>query len=141
MSFRVILLTSLCATVALVACADEGLEGELRSRLEGFFEATLNADVEALSDYISDSCLEKAALLELVGAAPVFESADVRLPEGAFSFDVGGGVAVAKRLRDSQPLLDNGETLEDDPSNDTPLKLVEEAGVWRVENCGAYVSE
>ncbi len=129
------------AAALLVACNVDNTEKQLQARLEGFFEAVLEGDAAALGDYISDSCAKKAEFLESVGAAPVFESADVRLPEGAFSFDVGGGVAVAKRVRDSQPLLVNGETLEDDPSNDTPLKLVEEAGVWRVENCGAYVSE
>ena len=104
-------------------------------------EAVLSGDATALDDYVSDSCPEKAEFLELVGAAPVFEAADVWLPEGAFSFDIEGPVAVAKRIQDSQPLLVNGEQLTDDPSNDIPLKLVEEDGIWRVENCGAYVSE
>ena len=107
----------------------------------GFFEATLTGDAAALDDYISDSCSQKDEFLESVGAAPVFETADVWLPEGAFSFDIEGAVAVAKRIQDSQPLLVNGEPLEDDPSNDIPLKLVEERGVWRVENCGEYVSD
>ncbi len=141
MNVRIIVLTILCASVVLVACANEGFEGELRSRLEGFLEATLNGDVVALDDYISDTCPAKAAFLELVGAAPAFEDAEVRVPEGAFSFDLDDGVAVAKRIQDSQPLLVNGEPLEDDPSNDIPLKLVEERGVWRVEYCGEYVSD
>ena len=130
-----------CVAVFLVACAAGSVESDLLGRVEGFFEAVLTGDAAALDDYISDSCREKAEFLESVGAAPAFETADVRLPEGSFSFDLGGGVVVAKRVRDSQPLLLNGEPLEDDPSNDIPLKLVEEAGVWRVENCGAYVSE
>ena len=141
MSVRIIILTSLCATALLVACADDSLEGELRSRVGGFLGAVLSGDAATLDDYVSESCSKKAEFLESVGAAPVFEAADVRLPEGAFSFDIEGPVAVAKRIQDSQPLLLNGEPLEDDPSNDIPLKLVEEDGVWRVENCGAYVSD
>lgn len=126
----------------LTACGGLSTEDELRSRLEGFLEAVLTGDATSLDDYISDICQEKTAFLESVGdAAPAFEAADVRLPKGAFSFDIEGPVAVAKRIQDSQPLLVNGEPLEDDPSNDAPLKLVEEDGVWRVENCGAYVSQ
>ncbi|MCH8008306.1 MAG: hypothetical protein IIC91_05520 [Chloroflexi bacterium] len=113
--------------------------GQLRSRLEGFFEAVLTGDATSLDDYVSDSCLEKAEFLELVGEAPAFEDAEVVVPEGAFSFDVDGDVTVAKRSLGSVPVLLEGEPFEDDPSNDTPLKLVREDGVWRVENCEAYV--
>lgn len=31
--------------------------------------------------------------------------------------------------------------LEDDPSNDIPLKYALEGGVWRLENSDAYVSD
>lgn len=128
-------------TCTLLACAGGSVEGDLRTRLEGFFEATLNGDVEALDDYVSNSCPEKAEFLELVGTAPAFDDAEVVVPDGAFSFDVEDRVAVATRSFRSLPLLVNGKPLRDDPSNDVPLKFVHEDGVWRVENCGAYVSE
>ncbi|MCI0776536.1 MAG: hypothetical protein J4N95_00015 [Chloroflexi bacterium] len=121
----------------LTACGGLSTEDELRIRLEGFFEATLNGDVIALDDYVSDSCPEKAEFLELVGTTSAFEDAEVVVPDGAFTLDVEDGVAIAKR---SLPLLVNGKPLRDDPSNDVPIKLVHEDGVWRVENCGDYVS-
>jgi hypothetical protein len=104
------------------------VENDLRSRLEGFFEATLTGDAASLDDYISDSCPEKAEFLVAVGEAPAFEDAEVAVPDGAFSFELADGVAVGKRIRDSQPILLNGEPLEDDQSNNTPLKLVEVFG-------------
>ena len=115
------------------------MEDELRGRLEGFFEAVLTGDATSLDDYVSDSCAEKAEFLELVSTEPAFETAEVEVPDGAFSFDIESGVAVDSRSFRSLPLLVNGKPLRDDPSNDVPLKLVQEDGVWRVENCEAYV--
>ncbi len=100
----------------------------------------LTGDAKALDDYVSDSCPEKAEFLELVSTEPALEIAEVVVPDGAFSFDVESGVAVANRSFRSLPLLVNGKPLGDDPSNDAPLKLVRERNVWRVENCNAYVS-
>ncbi len=94
----------------------------------------------ALDDYISDKCAEKAEFLELVSTKPAFEDAEVKVPDGAFVFDIESGVAVANRSFRSLPLLVNGKPARDDPSNDVPLKFVREDGVWRVENCGAHVS-
>ena len=116
-------------------------ESDLLDRIEGFFEATLNGDEVALDDFVSDSCPEKATFLEKISAAAAFDDAEVEVPDGAFSFDVEDGVVVAKRSLASQPVLVNGEPLEDDPFNAVPLKLVDEDGIWRVENCGAYVSD
>ncbi len=129
------------AVFVTVACGTDSTRDQLRSRVDGFLEAVLNSDVAALDDYVSDGCAKKAEFLELIGASPAFESVDITVPEGSFSFDVSSGVAVAKRIQDSQPLLLNDEILEDDPSNDIPLKLVDEGGVWRVVNCDAYVPE
>ena len=123
------------------ACGGPTTEDDLRSRLEGFFESVLTGDAMSLNDYVSDSCAEKAEFLELVSEAPAIEDAEVEVPDGAFSFDVENGVAVAIRSFRSLPLLVNGKPLRDDPSNDVPLKFVLEDGVWRVENCGAYVSD
>ena len=125
----------------LTACGGPSTEDELRGRLEGFFEAVLTGDATSLDDYVSDSCAEKAEFLELVGAEAAFEDAEVEVPDGAFSFDIESGVAVANRSFRSLPLLVNGKPLQDDPSNDVPLKFVHEDGVWRVENCGAYVAQ
>ena len=121
----------------LTACGGSSTEDELRSRLEGFFEAVLTGDAPSLDDYVSDSCAEKAEFLAAVSAEPAVEDAEVEVPDGAFSFDVESGVAVANRSFRSLPLLVNGKPLRDDPSNDVPLKFVQEDGVWRVENCGA----
>ncbi len=123
----------------LTACGGPSTEDELRGRLEGFFEAVLTGDATSLGDYVSDSCPEKAEFLAAVSTEPAFEDAEVVVPDGAFSFDVEGGVAVASRSFRSVPLLVNGKPWRDDPSNDVPLKFVHEDGVWRVENCGAYV--
>lgn len=127
------------AVIALLAgCAGQSTEDELRGRLEGLFEAVLTGDAASLGDYVSDSCPAKAEFLEAVSEAASYEDAEVDVPEGAFSFDVEGAVAVAKRSQDSEAVLVNGQPLVDDPANDTPLKLVREGGAWRVENCGAY---
>ncbi len=131
---------SLCAAAFCAACTGDNVEDELRARLEGFFEAVLTGDATSLDDYVSDSCPEKEEFLELVSTEPAFEDAEVEVPDGAFSFDVECGVAVAIRSFRSLPLLVNGKPLGDDPSNDAPLKLVRERNVWRVENCAAYVS-
>ncbi len=133
---------SLCLLVlvwVVTACAGSGTEDELRSRLEGFFEAVLTGDATSLDDYVSESCPEKAEFMELVSVEATLDEAEVEVPDGAFSFDVESDVAVAKRSFRSLPLLVNGKPRRDDPSNDVPLKLVDEDGVWRVENCGAYV--
>ena len=135
------LLCLLVFTWLLTACAGPSTEDELRGRLEGFFEAVLTGDAASLDDYVSDSCAQKAEFLELVSEAPAIEDAEVEVPDGAFSFDVENGVAVANRSFRSLPLLVNGKPLRDDPSNDVPLKFVHEDGVWRVENCGAYVAQ
>ena len=129
--------------VLATACAGGAdPEDELRSRLEGFFEATLNGDVAALEDFVSDQCPQKAAFLEQTGALRVLEPVDVTLPEGTLLFDFGeGGVAVAKRAREGPPLLINGTPLPDDPSNDVPLKLEREDGIWRVVNCDAFLPD
>ena len=95
----------------------------------------------SLNDYVSDSCAEKTEFLELVSTAPAFEDAEVNVPEGAFSFDVEDGVAVARRSFRSLPLLVNGKPLRDDPSNDVPIKFFLEDGAWRVANCGAYLAD
>ena len=125
----------------LTACGGPSTEDELRGRLEGFFEAVLTGDAMSLDDYVSDSCPEKAEFLAAVSAETAFEGAEVEVPDGAFLFDVESGVAVANRSFRSLPLLVNGKPRRDDPSNDIPLKLVEEGGVWRVVNCDAYVTE
>ena len=129
--------------VLAAACAGAAdPEDELRSRLEGFFEATLNGDVAVLDEYVSDQCPQKAAFLEQTGALRVLEPVDVILPEGTFLFDFAeSDVAVAKRARAGPPLLINGTPVPDDPSDDVPLKLEREDGIWRVVNCDAFVPD
>ncbi len=138
--FMRVLLGFLVLSAFLAGCGGQSTEDKLRGRLEGFFEAVLTGDAASLDNYISDSCPQKAEFLELASEAPAFGDVEVEVPEGSFLFDVEGHVAVAKRSRNTQSVLVNGEPFEDDPSNDVPLKLVEEDGVWRVENCGAFVS-
>lgn len=132
------LLCLLAATWLRTACGGQNTEAELRGRLEGFFEAVLTGDAASLDDFVSDSCAEKAEFLRAASEAPAFEEAEVEVPTGAFSFDIEGDVAVAKRSAGSEPVLIDGEPLEDDPTNDVPLKLVEDDGVWRVEDYLAY---
>ncbi len=73
-------------------------EDELRSRVEELFEATLNGDLAALDDLVSDRCTAKAEFLEEAGGLGMLEPVEVVLPEGTLLFDFGeGGVAVAKR--------------------------------------------
>ena len=129
--------------VLAAACAGGAdPEDELRSRLEGFFEATLNGDVAALEDFVSDQCPKKAAFLEQTEALRVLEPVDLTLPEGTFLFDFDeDDVAVAKRARGGPPLLINGAPFPDDPSDDVPLKLEREDGIWRVVNCDAFVPD
>ena len=135
-----LLLATLGAAVFVVACANGGAEDQLRLRLEGFFEATLNGDVAALDDYVSDACEQKTEFLENAQVLRILEEVDVVVPEGAMLFDFGeGNVAVAKRALDGPPVLIDGMPSEDDPSNDVPLKLAREDGVWRVVNCDAYL--
>lgn len=139
---RIILKGAILCVLAAACAGAADPEDELRSRLEGFFEATLNGDVAALEDFVSDQCPRKALFLEQAGALRVLEPVDVTLPEGTLLFDFGGGgVAVAKRARGGPPLLINDTPLPDDPSNDVPLKLERKDGVWRVVNCDAFVPD
>lgn len=140
---RSLLMTTLAAAALLMACAGTASQDHLRGRLEGFFEATLNGDVAALDDYVSDACDQKAEFLKSAEALRMLEEVDVTLPEGAMLFDLDeeGDFAVAYRARQGPALLVNGEPFDDDPSNDVPLQLVREEGAWRVVNCGDYVAD
>ena len=114
----------------IIACAGaEDRDGQLRSRLEGFFEATLNGNVVALDEYISDSCPAKAAYLEQAAALQSLEPVEVVVPDGAILFDIEEGVAVAKRSLDGLPVLVDGEPAQDDPASSIRVKLVLEEGV------------
>ena len=141
LTFR-FLLAALLLVAVIIACAGaEDRDGQLRSRLEGFFEATLNGDVVALDEYISDSCPAKAAYLEQAAALQSLEPVEVVVPEGAMLFDIEEGVAVAKRSLEGPSVLVDGESAQDDPASAVPLKLVLEGDAWRVANCEAYVAE
>ena len=73
-------------------------------------------------NYVSDSCAEKAEFLKLGSEESVLENAVLEVPDGAFSFDVESGVAVASRSFRSLPLLVNGKPLRDDPSGSGSLE-------------------
>ena len=110
------LLAPLVVVVVIIECAGaEDSDGQLRSRLEGFFEATLNGDLVALNEFISESCPAKAAYLEQAAALQSLEPVEVVVPDGAILFDIEGGGAVAKRSLDGPPVLVNGEPTQDDP--------------------------
>ena len=130
------------ASWAPLAAVVRTREDELRSRVEALFEATLNGDVAALDDLVSDQCTAKAEFLEEAGGLRVLDPVEVLLSEGTLLFDFGeGGVAVAKRARDGPLVLIDGTPMPDDPANNLPMKLELEDGVWQLVNCDVFVPD
>lgn len=139
---RLVFVLALAGLLGAACGSGSDREDELRSRVEALFEATLNGDVAALSDLVSDQCTAKAEFLEEAGRLRVLDPVEVVLPEGTLLFDFGeGGVAVAKRARDGPPVLIDGTPVPDDPASNLPMKLEQEDGDWRLVNCGVFIAD
>ncbi|MCH8994924.1 MAG: hypothetical protein IH959_08160 [Chloroflexi bacterium] len=123
---------------------DEDLRQEIADTLEGFVEAFVNGNIVKLTTYLSETCSEEereaATGASLLASAFVGGEAEYEVDADLLTFEIIDEDHVA--VSQTQPegairfTVDGRPLPDEDESEESPLTLAYEDGVWRVTNCG-----
>lgn len=141
MNRRTLALALIFTTMAMILMACSGGDGEadIRKTVEGFFNAINEDDLPAAYTFLSEECKEQVTFGEFAGGM-VF--AQAFLGEGEFKVK---DVRIIE-LKDDEAIIESeivlvsdGEEIELEDGDATPIVMVKEDGRWRSTDCEDFL--
>jgi len=127
--------------------ASDDLRRDIAKTLEGFFEAFTNGEVGRLATYWSESCsdedVEQANAASLLAKGLLGGQYDVTVNGDALVVDVTDSDRVTVPAEQPEGVFRasiDGRPLPPEESENEPLELVRENGVWRVADCAGFAA-